>query len=185
MGGQPVAPAAVRPLTELFAAAQYLELSDEEKLARPSFEPFAAGVSLGLQGLTFGGDSAATAGHAAASELDFDDRIVGADGGVNDGGRGVLSGLVASAAAAFGPAGRSPLRETGTARFRADGPQFRLRPDGFVVAGVDDLAPVDGAAPAGTSFTAVAQALERHLQENPGARGRFQVVPAFAAEESE
>jgi hypothetical protein len=180
-----VPPAEVRPLTELFAAAQYLQLSDEEKLGRPSFEPFAAGASLSLQGLTFGGDSAATAGHAAVSELDFDDRIVGADGGVNVGGRGVLGGLLATAAAGFGPAGRSPLRETGMSRFRADGPQLRLRPDGFVVTGVDDLAPVDGAAPAGASFTAVAQALERHLQANPGARGTLQVVPAFAAAEAE
>jgi hypothetical protein len=96
----------------------------------------------------------------------------------------VLSGLAATAAAQFGPAGRSPLRETGMSKFRAPGPQFRLQPDGFVVAGVDDLAPVD-AAPAGASFTAVAQALERHLQANPQARGRLQVVPAFAAEDAE
>lgn len=183
MGGRPVTE--VRPLTELFAAAQYLELTDEEKLARPSFEPFAAGASLQLQGLSFGGESAATADHAAVSEIDFDERIIGADGGVNVGGRGVLSGVVVAAAAGFGPAARSPLRETGMSRFRAPGPELRLRPAQFVVAGVDDLAPVDGAAPAGASFTAVRQALERHLEANPRARGTLQVVPAFAAEEIE
>jgi hypothetical protein len=185
LGGRDVPATEVRPLTELFAAAQYLELSDEDKLARPSFEPYAAGVSLQLQGLTFGGDSPATASQAAVSEIDFDDRIVGADGGVSGGGRGVLGGLAAAMAAEFGPAGRSPLRELGMSKFRAPGPQLTLRPDGFVVAGVDDLAQVDSAAPAGASFTAVAQALERHLQANPQARGRLQVVPAFAAEGAE
>ena len=55
----------------------------------------------------------------------------------------MLSGLVATIAAEFGPAARSPLRD------RRDGavPRGRARssasgPERFVVAGVDDLAPV-------------------------------------------
>jgi hypothetical protein len=34
------------PVTDKFAAAQYLDMSDDEKLSRPSFEDFAAGMQL-------------------------------------------------------------------------------------------------------------------------------------------
>ena len=40
------------PLTDLFAAAQYLDLSDDEKLTKPSFEPFQAGLRFGTPGAT-------------------------------------------------------------------------------------------------------------------------------------
>ena len=63
---------------------------------------------------------------------------------------------------------------------------FQVGPERFAVAGVDDLAPVlidddsmGGAAPVELSHAAVAQALERHLQENPQDRGQLQVVAAF------
>jgi hypothetical protein len=40
---------------------------------------------------------------------------------------------------------------------------------------------MNGAAPDELSHTAVQQALERHLVENPQDRGALQVVPAFLA----
>lgn len=45
--GQAVTP---QPVTELFARAQFLDLTDEEKLTRPSFEPFQAGIEVGAPG---------------------------------------------------------------------------------------------------------------------------------------
>lgn len=38
------------PLTDLFAPAQYLELSDDEKLTKPSFQPFRTGLQFGTSG---------------------------------------------------------------------------------------------------------------------------------------
>jgi hypothetical protein len=81
------------------------------------------------------------------------------------------------------------LRKTGVDRFRVAGPSFRLRDPGFVVAGVDDLQPVAtdgqiGAAPAGKSYTAVQQALRRHLQTDPQAARELQVIPSFHLEET-
>ena len=61
------------PLSEAFAAAEYLNLSDDEKLARPSFDFMPAGVSLSPTGVTFG--------PAVDSQLSYDDKIFGAAGG--------------------------------------------------------------------------------------------------------
>jgi hypothetical protein len=41
---------------DFFAPAQFLELSDDERLAAPSFEPMVAGVSVGQQGVQFTAD---------------------------------------------------------------------------------------------------------------------------------
>ena len=41
------------PVKEFFAPAQFFEMSDDEKLSRPSFEPMAAGVSIGSEEFAF------------------------------------------------------------------------------------------------------------------------------------
>ena len=41
---------------DFFAPAQFLELSDDEKLTAPSFEPMVAGVSIGQQTIQFTGN---------------------------------------------------------------------------------------------------------------------------------
>ena len=92
-------------------------------------------------------------------------------------------GARAPRASRSAPAAQSQLRNGGTAKFEAETAGFQVGPERFAVAGVDDLAPVamDGAAPDELSHAAVAQALERHLQENPQDRGQLQVVAAFQA----
>jgi hypothetical protein len=94
-------------------------------------------------------------------------------------------------AVAFGPAAQSQLRTSGTPKFVAETAGFQVGPERFAVAGVADLAPVsmdgvsgDGAAPE-LSHAALAQALERHLKENPQDRGQLQVVAAFQAGETQ
>ena len=47
------APIAFEHVLDFFAPSQYLELSDDQKLAAPSFEQMVAGVSVGLQGVQF------------------------------------------------------------------------------------------------------------------------------------
>ena len=167
----------IRSADEFFAVADFIEMSDDEKIARPSFEALSAGVVLQSQGLTFGSQT-------AASDIDFDDKIVSPEGVSSTGAVGViLRAELVAAAAGFGQAARSPLRKTGVERFRVSGPAFRLREPGFVVAGVDDLQTV-ATAPTGASFTAVKQALQRHLQTHPQAKGDLQVVPSFQVKET-
>ena len=45
------------PVKEFFAPAQFFEMSDDEKLSRPSFEPMAAGVSIGSEEFAFTADA--------------------------------------------------------------------------------------------------------------------------------
>ncbi len=47
------APITFERVFDFFAPSQYLDLSDEQKLAAPSFEQMVAGVSVGLQGVQF------------------------------------------------------------------------------------------------------------------------------------
>ena len=106
------------PSTTLFAAGDFLELSDDEQLARPSFEAMHAGVAVQPAGFA--------SGDPVASEMDFDDVIVGAGGAsVRPATKGTITGAAAALAAAFGPAARSPLRSTGAAPLRGRGARRR------------------------------------------------------------
>lgn len=173
------------PLKEFFAPAQFLELTNDEKLARPSFEEMPAGVVLETAGLSFGGQAAGTEDQTVVADLDFEPITLGRDGRKVVGDSAItLDGSLMVVAAQIGPAGRSPLRATGPARFRAPGPNLRVRQADLAVAGVDDLdeagiAGLEAASLAGLSFTAVLQALERTTQADPQARQNVQIVPAF------
>jgi hypothetical protein len=57
---------------ELFAPGQYFDLSDDQRLAAPSFEPMDAGVSFGDGGYTFG--------TPVASPFDYTDITIDANG---------------------------------------------------------------------------------------------------------
>ena len=46
-----------QPVRDFFAPAQFFEMSDDEKLSRPSFEPMAAGVSIGSDAIVFTADT--------------------------------------------------------------------------------------------------------------------------------
>jgi hypothetical protein len=170
-------------VNEQFAAADFLVLTDDEKLHRKSFDSMPAGVRLQPKALAFGGQAPGTAGQAAVSEIDFEEIVVDADGNVvRQTKPKTLGPLVLTFAVAFGPAAQSQLRAGGSERFAAPGPAFRVGDERFAVAKTDDLDPVDIAGMNGRSEAAVRQALERHLRENPEDRGALQVVPAFRAE---
>jgi hypothetical protein len=141
-----------------------------------------AGVSLSPKAVGFGGQTAATANHAADSEIDFEEIVIDPDGNVvRDEQPHPLSTVLVLHSVAFGPAAQSQLRNTGPAKFETATAGLAVGPERFAVAGVDDLAPaqMNGAAPTDLSHAAVAQALARHLAENPELRGKLQVVPTF------
>jgi hypothetical protein len=48
------AASATQPVTDLFTAAQFLDLTDDEALSRPSFEPMQAGLATGSQAIDEG-----------------------------------------------------------------------------------------------------------------------------------
>jgi hypothetical protein len=173
----------LRPANEQFAAADFLELTDDEKLHLPSFQSMPAGVTLTPKALAYGGQAPGSEAQAAVSEIDFEEIVVDADGNVvRKAAPEPLTTQLVTLAASFGPAARSELRAAGTARFAAPGPGFRVGVERYAVASVDNLSAVEIDGLDGQSQAAVRQALERHVKANPDARGTLQVVPAFQAE---
>ena len=185
LGGDPVDDP--QPVTEFFAPADFLELSDDEKLARPSFEPMPAGISLQNGGLTFGGDAPGTGNQAVVSIIDFEDVIVDADGNLVEETPPPrpLRGDVVVAVLSFSAAGFSSLRASGSERFGVRGAEIQLSPASFVAAGIEDLKPADigVVSTASQSYTIVQQALESHQQANPGSKGKLQIIASYQAEE--
>jgi hypothetical protein len=151
---------------DFFAPAQFLEMSDDEKLASPSFEELPAGVTLGGDAFTHGG--------SVSSVLTYETILIDRQAG-----RLIrladypLTAEVFAAAAEFGSAGQSPTSTTGTGKHRAPGLGIEVSAPSFVVAGVDDLVAVEGFA--GTYAQALA-ALRARLETHPGDLGRLQVV---------
>jgi Family of unknown function (DUF6603) len=170
----------VAPVLDFFAAAQFLELSDGSKLHRPSFEKMEAGVRIGGV-VSFGGENDAAL--LGVVPVEYENVIPG----VNDDAPDItplestdeeLNLLTATAAY------RSTARSAGRAKYRAPGHGLSLPKARYQVASTSDLTPValpglDGDAP---SYTAAAQALWEHEQENPAQKGRLQIITVFVTE---
>ena len=171
LGGGPVDAARV---TEAFAPAQFFEMSDDEALSRPSFEPLTAGVRFSGGPARYG-EGLSTPIRYETYVLDplyapppepAADYTMPAEA-VPDGAR-------------LGAAGRAALRRTGRSRYRATGAPVAVSDAIYSVVGTEDLRPaaeVPGASE-GTrlTYTAALEALRDHLADHPGRRGALQVA---------
>jgi hypothetical protein len=117
-----------------FAPAQFFQMSDDEKLASPSFEPMQAGLRIGSSQFAF------AIGQCVASPLDYETRIVDRNAAVPPPPPKVdyvLSRALLEMHAMHGAAGRSPLRrEERSATVR---PFAKVEPLRFAAV-TDDLA---------------------------------------------
>jgi hypothetical protein len=151
---------------DFFAPAQFLEMTDDEKLASPSFEELPAGVTLG--------DDSFTHGDVINSDIHYEtfliDKKVRTSFRLDD---YTLGDAVFTAAAEFGAAAQAPVRTTGAGKHRGAGLGIRMSASSYVVAGIDDLAAIDGFV--GTHAQARA-ALRARLRDHPEDDGRLQVV---------
>jgi hypothetical protein len=143
-------------------------MSDDEKLARPSFEELPAG--------TVADSDAFIHGQAIGSDLTYETILI--DRG-NDRVRRLprydLSQVVLEAVAVFGAAGEAPGQTGGPGKYRAPSLGIRVTEQAWSVAGVDDLEPPEGDTPTGT-FTEVLAVLRRRQAERPAERRRLQIV---------
>jgi hypothetical protein len=160
VGGRP-APAP-EPLRSQFAPAQFVELTDDQKLERPEFESLVSGFEVR--------PGAGTHGPALAADLGYEEIVIGPDGPLQEPrpGRPALGGILAHAAS-VGAAGTSSLRRQEVpAALRAASPGVQLRTLAPVVADASTLRPaaVPGADRAG-SVTEAVQALARHATADP------------------
>ena len=130
---------------DFFAPAQFLEMSDEEKLSRPSFEQMTAGVRIGSDAISFTDQSS---DWLDVKSIEFETMIV-KDGVVRtleeqEQGRYKITILLLEKQSRFGAAARSQLRRTGTARYRTEvSAKHRIAKEGWRVVGMEDLAVKD------------------------------------------
>jgi hypothetical protein len=153
---------------EFFAPAQFFEMSDDEKLARPSFEELPAGA--------VADSDAFTHGQAVGSDLTYETILI--DKG-NDRVRRLprydLSQVVLEAVAVFGATGDAPGRAGGPGKYRVESLGIRVAEQAWSVAGIDDLAEPEGDTVTGT-YTEVLAALRRRRAERPAEARRLQIV---------
>jgi hypothetical protein len=160
-----------QPVTDFFAPAQFFEMSDDEKLSRPSFEPMPAGVRVGSDAFDF---STADDDLLEVPRVEFETIIVDKRqpeprrSAPHEGYR--LSAELLVKQAQFGAAGTSELRRTGKAKYRTTIAKHRVAREGWSVVAADDLTvqPVPGTEARGpVTYSVAAQALRKLQQENP------------------
>jgi hypothetical protein len=168
------------PVKDFFAPAQFLELSDDEKLARPSFEPMTAGVSFGSSDFAFTDDSE---DWLEVPAIEFETIIVDKQAntsrpsGTSDSYR--LGTEQLGHQARFGAAAASELRRTGAARYRTTVGKYQVVKEGWSIITIDALAlqPLPGIAPgAPASYSEAAQALHTLEQADPAQVGTLKIL---------
>lgn len=154
-GAAPVpAPQSVR---DIFAPAQFFDLTDDEKLSRPSFEEFDAGLSFGAAGVSHG--------TAVARDVDYEQSVVDV---VHQIVRPLaayqIPADVASALVLSGSAAQGGGVDTGRSKYRGPDLGIRVQEAKYGVARKSDLA---DAGPATGSYTEAIQR-ERDLDAPAG-----------------
>ncbi len=155
---------------DFFAPAQFEQLSDDEKLSRPSFEPMDAG-------LTLAGD-AVDHGSAVGAPVEYETRILDSAFETRRVGDYRPPRFLQLAAAGRGAAARAPLLNSGPAKFAPSqerAPLVRLARERYVVASTLDLAERADVTPPAEKGAAF-QALAAYLTTHPEERGRLAVM---------
>jgi hypothetical protein len=175
LDGQPQTP---RPVQDQFAPAQFFAMSDDDKLASPSFAEMDSGVAFGSTDIAF------DAGLVVASPLEFEDIVVDdkAAPATVQPQRYVLGEFHFAQQVRFGAVAQAGLRRSGLARFQDDEAQaaVSVQAPRLVAVATSDLqqrAP----GPAEGSSWIEAQAVVATLNRRAGTQ-RWQLVAAHATE---
>jgi hypothetical protein len=153
---------------ELFAPAQFEQLSDAQKLSRPSFETMAAGVALADRVLL---------GAPVVHDLTYRTVVIDKPFVSHDADSYPLTAELQLALAGLSRAALGGMRNGTDEKYVAPGtkPLVTLDDEQYVVANTDDLASRTDIAAAGTKG-AVESALDDYLVQHASERGRFTVV---------
>ena len=169
-------PQTVVPVKDAFAPAQFFVMSDDEKLASPSFEEMDAGLAFGSDAIEF------DATQAVAAPLVYESIVIDATGEASQPpeGRYTLTAERLLQQTRFGAVARAPARDAGLARFRAEDalPAATLREPAWVIASVDDARTPPPAAVGGGTWSERRSALAALNRAAPGGAVKWQLVPA-------
>jgi len=155
-----------------FAPAQFFQLSDDQKLARPSFEQHDAGVQTDANLLTTGPSQIKPISY----ETFFVDDINGAvrtDPGIPV---RPLSFGDWQATLFFGAAGKSAIRNSGNARFSAPGKPVTVQAPRFVMADSTTLTADPTSPSTGLVYSDVQALMDKAIATNPGRRPNLEIV---------
>ncbi len=145
----PLGAAGGQTVSDFFAAAQFIEMSQDDKLAKPSFESFTAGYQLA--------SSEFDMGEIIPEPLGYEEADLGAPRGTKRErrkARDIYHEATHGRGLAFGAAGRSPLRDRALAQ-PAQPTALKVNPAPVTVADKSTLAPAGGG-----TFTSVWRATQ-------------------------
>jgi hypothetical protein len=162
------------PVEDHFAPGQFEELTDAERLSRPSFERMRAGVRAG--------SSEVDVDEGLPRELEYETVIVDSLRPPRRRFGDLLSDALGRAFVASSASFQSPGARRGPRRFTTPGASARIAvaPEGHVITDSrnlslrEDLVPAAGG---GLPAVAARRILASHLASHPDQRGRLQVVP--------
>jgi hypothetical protein len=162
-------------VSDQFAVGQFTKLSDDEKLTRPSYEPFNSGASLGSE--------KTTAGHVSSLDVHFETTLIDEQKqpqGFPLYALGVEKIVLASQSAA----GVSKVLNSGSGKFVEAGTTSAVSMENvkYVIASTDDLSVTSTLVDAsGVSAAAAQEVFARHLAAYPEDAETLQIVPAHEA----
>jgi hypothetical protein len=178
LGGTQETPA---PVKDFFAPAQFIELSDNEKLSRPSFESMEAGITFGSDEITF---SNQPADWLEVKAIEFETWLIDDDTKVAHRSPAELpqpaqpkifyqlSRELLLKQARFGAAGGSELRRSGKAKYRVTTTgKYQVNKEGWSII-ADDLTEVRQP----SNYSEAEQALEEIKRATPDRAARLQIL---------
>jgi hypothetical protein len=177
-------PASLAPVTDQFSLAQFLDMSDAQKLAAPSFQPFVVGKR--VETARFSLPTAGQTGHLAV-DFDYDEAVFdGEPANPVEVGRArhtpTNERLLAMAAA--GAAGLSELRSTGAAQYAATAMAISLvEPAWIITAGAEPTPAASFAArfDHGIGYGQSAALLRRLRADQPGLAASLRLTATYEA----
>ncbi|HSE39087.1 MAG TPA: DUF6603 domain-containing protein, partial [Blastocatellia bacterium] len=163
------------PVKDFFAPAQFIEMTDDEKLSRPSFELMDAGLTIGSNKIDFTTNSN---DWLEVEAIKFETKIIDPETKVplpadplDAAGKKIfyqLSHELLLKQARFGAAGSSETRRAGEAKYRTTLRKYNMAKEGWAlvaVEGMQSVPGVDGNKP--STYSEVEQELSKLKQRDP------------------
>jgi Family of unknown function (DUF6603) len=158
---------------DYFAAGQFLTLSDADKVSRPSFERYDAGIKVGSTEIASGADSPRT--------VFYEERYIDEPAGFSRFARRyAMAADVHLALSAQGAGFESPLKNTGLFKYGtgAAGAKITTQDAAYVVAHVEDLSVRgDIVSSSGGTYYHARAALDTYLALHPEESSNLQILP--------
>jgi hypothetical protein len=157
-----------------FAPAEFLDMSDDDKLAQPSFERLDAGMRL------TSGPTMIKFGASVSKDITYETFFIDDTGGEPHTDAGTpphkwsLTDL--QAVLGTGSAALSTMMRAGNRRYTAPGKPIRIAEPAFVLVDADTLAPTGIGPTSGASYSTVRALLNQELNRVPAQRSRLQIV---------